>query len=250
MRTLIVEDQSMFNDLLCKVCRSYLPAMEIIAVDCATQARASLQQTGWMLMILDIHLPDGNGFELADEALSLVPALKILGISADCSDCTVYEAFHSPLHAFLDKSSQCVQDLLQALQVITAGGKYYSPAVLAMMHKLDSSPDSFTKLLSPQEILILRHVGAGRHDAEIAQRLEIAPGTVKWHCKQLLRRLGVKDRAELIIYANRKGFANLASPQPRPCQWRSPNRPCSQTCPAPPPPDSKSDSRASIMFSN
>ncbi|MFA5057693.1 MAG: response regulator transcription factor [Opitutaceae bacterium] len=209
-RTLVVEDQSMFSDLLCKVCRSSLPAADVFAVDRAARARFWLQQAGWMLLILDIHLPDDNGFKLADEALSLVPALKIVGISADCSAFTVYQALHSPLHAFLDKSSQCVQDLLRALQVVAAGGKYYSPAVLAMKHWLDSSPDSFTKRLSPQEMMILGYIGQGWSDPSIGRRLGLAPETVQWHRKQLMRRLGLKNRLELLAYANQKGFANLA----------------------------------------
>ncbi|MDD2762565.1 MAG: response regulator transcription factor [Opitutaceae bacterium] len=211
MRVLIVEDQSIVRDLLTKVCRAYLTAAQVVAADCVAQARSMLLKYRCTLMILDIHLPDGDGFDFAKEARQMTSNLKIIGISADCSEYTVSRIFSSPLHAFLDKSSQSAADLLQALQVVTVGKRYYSPAVTAVLRRLEAAPDSFIKILSRQETAILCKVGLGWSNAQIGTELRIAPATVKWHCKELLHRLGLKDHAELIVYANRKGFANLSS---------------------------------------
>jgi DNA-binding NarL/FixJ family response regulator len=209
VRALIIEDQAMFGDLLAKVCRSALSGAEVVVVNTITCARETLRPHAWQLLVVDIHLPDGDGIDFAQEARTRDPGLKIIGISGDCSEFMVSRVRESALHAFLDKSSQTVTDLWRALGEIAAGRQYLSPRVASVLHQLEASSDSFLKKLSKREILTLRMVGSGWSDPAIAEALEISRFTVKWHIKQLLRRLGIADRAQLIVYANQKGFANL-----------------------------------------
>jgi DNA-binding NarL/FixJ family response regulator len=218
MRILLVNNQSMFSDLLAKACRSYSEFAHIVAVPCITRARTLMRKHRWNVMILNMQSPDGNGFDFAEEVLHIDPELKIVGISADNSEYSVSRIRSSQLHAFVDINLQNIHDLFKALRAVEAGEKYYSPSMEAPMRKLDTSPTSFTKRLSSREVGVLCKIGMGLSYARIGEDRGIAPETVKWHCKQLMRRLGLKNLAELIVFANRKGFANLSLSQCSPEQ--------------------------------
>lgn len=209
MNALVVEDQLMFCELLGKACERYLARFEIILTGAAGAAREVLREKPCSVMVLDIHLPDANGFDFAIEARHLSPHLKIIGISAYCDAYTGYRLLDSPLDAFLDKSTQTVAELGLALQTVADGGKYFSPSIRTVLQQLGASPNSFSKILSPREISILREVGAGGTDERIAGSLKIAPATVKWHRKQLMHKLGLFNHADLVIYANRQGFSDI-----------------------------------------
>ena len=62
MRTLIVEDQGMFRDILAKLCEVVLHFSEVKAVATIAEARVAMRATVYELMIVDIDLPDGDGF--------------------------------------------------------------------------------------------------------------------------------------------------------------------------------------------
>lgn len=209
MNALVVEDQVMFCELLGKACERYLNRFEIILTGAAGAARKVLQEQPCSVMLLDIHLPDADGFDFAAEALHLSPDLKIIGISAYCDAYTGYRLLDSRLNAFIDKSTQTVAELGLAFQTVAKGGKYYSPSIRAVLQQLGAAPDSFSKLLSPREISILREVGSGGSDERIGDSLKIAPATVKWHRKQLMHKLGLSNHTDLVIYANRQGFSDI-----------------------------------------
>jgi DNA-binding NarL/FixJ family response regulator len=209
MKALVVEDHVMFRELLAKACERYLHSFEIVSVGTAAGARKEIQGGRCTIMLLDIHLPDADGFTFAAEVLQLVPTLKIIGISAYCDPYTAYRLSRSPLCGFIDKSTQTVIELGLALQTVADGGKFYSPSIQSMLRKLGAAPDSFAKLLSEKEIRILREVGMGNTDAGIAALLKIAPATVKWHRKQLMHKLGLCSHSGLVIYANKEGFADI-----------------------------------------
>jgi DNA-binding NarL/FixJ family response regulator len=209
MKALIVEDHVMFRELLVKSCERYLNRFEIVSVGRAAAARTILQGNTCAVMLLDIHLPDADGFDFAAETLLVAPNLKIVGISAYCDAYTAHRLVRSKLDAFIDKSTQTVTELGLALQMVAEGRKYYSPSIQAVLRKLGAAPDSFTKILSDRGICILREVGKGNSDERIARLLKIAPATVKWHRKQLMHKLGLCSHTELVIYANKEGFSDI-----------------------------------------
>lgn len=209
MKALVVEDQLMFCDLLAQACRNFLSKLDIVAVSTAEAARAILRQGDCLVLILDIYLPDANGFDFAEEVAETVPDVKIVGISAQCDAYTAYKLTRSPFAGFIDKSTQTVDELHHALDAIANGKKYFSPSVQAVREKLVHATDSFVKVLSSREIAILREVGNGKDDESIAQVFQIAAATVKWHRKQIMYKLGLHSHTDLVIYANLQGFSKF-----------------------------------------
>ena len=210
MKVLVVEDQSMFNELLSKACRTHFSAAcVVVSAFTASAAKALLQQGGYTLMLLDIQLPDMNGFDFAVEAIQIEPLLKIVGVTAYCSCYAIYRLSRSPLQAFIDKSIDTLDELWRAFQAIDAGENYYSPPVAALRNEPNTSPTSFKKLLSDREITILCRVGSGQTDEQIGEILGISSATVKWHRKQLMHKLELCNHTELVFYAYKKGFSVL-----------------------------------------
>ena len=209
MHILVVEDQALFCELLAKACTRWSNAVDAVAVGTAAAARKILREGKCEVMILDIRLPDMDGFEFASEAVRLVPGLKVIGISAYCDAYTAYRLIKSPLQAFIDKSTETVSELDRALEAVMEGGRYYSASIQTIVRNLGAASDSFMKLLSVREIDILREVGAGHSDERIGRVLKISPATVKWHRKQLMHKLALGSHSDLVIYANKQGFSDL-----------------------------------------
>ncbi len=72
-------------------------------------------------MILDLSLPDMDGFNVADRVLKVMPSLRILMLSSHCDDYTLFRVEKSGVHGFIDKNSNTVEILRDALKAIAAG---------------------------------------------------------------------------------------------------------------------------------
>jgi len=211
MKVLLVEDHEMFNELLSKACQTRPEFSEVVSVTTATQAELELKRGRYSLMILDIHLPDADGFDFSAKALQIAPSLRILGISAHCNDYTMHRLSQSPLNGFINKSADTVDELWQAVDRMNRGLKYLSSSIETSYLKFKlASPNSFHKVLSLQELEILSNVGAGLDDIAIGIRLRISHETVKWHRKRIMHKLALNNRSELVVYANEKGLASLS----------------------------------------
>ncbi len=209
MRILVVEDQAFFNAYLMAVCQRSFPGDDVVGVGTIAGARCELQASRCALMLLDILLPDGDGFDFSEEAISLNPILKIVGLSVDCTEYSVHRLCKSPIHVFVDKNAHSAEILQQAFRSAMSGTSFYSPSVEIVRRRLNSANVSFTNRLTCKEIDVLSLVGMGLSNADIAQKLGVASATVGWHCKELMRRLELKNRADLVVFANKKGFSHL-----------------------------------------
>lgn len=214
MRVLIVEDQSLFRDLLAKVCVGHFGFSRVNAVANGAEAEKSFRQEPFDLLILDIDLPDCDGFDLAERASSLPRPPRALGLSAFCDEFVVHRVMNSTMHGFLDKSEQSVETLHDAIEAVSAGRYYFSDAVKRVQRAMREDPSAFPKLLSERECQLLSLFGAGKGNDEIADGLGLSASTVQWHRKQLMRKLDLHSTVELVLFAVEKGFSR-PGPAPR-----------------------------------
>ena len=100
--------------------------------------------------------------------------------------------------------------LLTAIQMVAAGGAFFSPRFVERRRQLERNSTSFDKLLSGREQELLRYVGAGYTDAEAAAALGTTAGTVQTHRRNVMMKLGVHSAQELQAYALKAGFTTIA----------------------------------------
>lgn len=209
-RIMLVDDHAIFRMGL----RALIDAQD----DCEVVAEAStgegalahLDQDAPDMVVLDIGLAGAfNGLETARRMRAKCPEMAIIILSLYDDDAHVQEAINSGASAYVLKASD-PEDVIRAIQSIRRGHRYLSPALSdrAIATFGDAPPPAATAIhgLSPRESEIMHHVARGRTSAEIGALLFISPRTVDTHRASCLRKLGLKNQAEVVLWAVRQGI--------------------------------------------
>lgn len=205
----MVDDHLMFRDALRRACRD-APRMSLVG-EAGTRRTAveMIRLTRPDIVLLDLNLPDGSGFDVVDEVQVFHPKVRFLALSCHCNDYTLYQVEKADLHGFLDKNSQSIEMLHEAIRLISQGRCYFSPAFMEAKMARRRDPNSYVKVLSEREQEILRLIGMSLCDQEIADHLGISFKTVETHRGAILRKLGVANTPRLIRFAIEIGLTNF-----------------------------------------
>jgi DNA-binding NarL/FixJ family response regulator len=196
-----------------RVCREHFPGETVReAADGATGAELC-RQLKPDIVLLDLDLPDGDGLDLLAEIRRASPRAKIIVITSHSDDYAIYRSLEAGIAAFVDKCSQPIEVVSEAIAAVAAGGVFYSPVVTRAKARLRDDPKAFHKLLSAREQEILRLLGEGLPNDSVAQRVGVSPQTIHSYRRNIMVKLGIHSTPQLIRYAVEKGFTRLR-PQP------------------------------------
>lgn len=196
----------MFRDVLRRVCEHELNH-EIVGE--AGDGRSAVKLVAAAkpdLVLLDLHLPNLDGFAVVDQIRESSPDSRILVLSSHCDEYTVFRVEQARVYGFVDKNTNSVEKLKEAIADVTAGRPHFSEAFLRLRVARQRDPLSFDKLLTRRERAIVALVGDGLLDGEIGQRLAIAEATVAKHRLNAVRKLGLESTLELVKFARERGF--------------------------------------------
>lgn len=199
----------MFRDVIRQLCSRRFGHTIVGETDSGLKAVEMILQEKPDAVILDLSLPDMDGFNVVDRVLGVLPEVRILVLSSHCDDYTLFRVEKSGVHGFLDKNSNTVETLQNALREIEAGRVYFSAAFQRAKLARRNDPRSFTKVLSEWERAILSLIGQGLSDDEIGERLRLSPRTVQTHRSHLLQKLNLKGTPKLIAFAIEHGFTQV-----------------------------------------
>jgi DNA-binding NarL/FixJ family response regulator len=206
MRVLIVEDHLFLREFLIKIC-SVVPNVEVVAdVGCGFEAIDAIVAKEPNAMILDIGLPDIDGFEVLARMKKLKVHPKVLVISSYATLYLVFRLDHSGVNGFLDKCVQTAGRLKDALVALDKNRPYFTSGYLETRATMRSNHFSFDKMLTKQQMSVLELIAKLRDDVVIGAILCLAPRTVESHRTAIMRKLGVHSRIELIRWAREQGF--------------------------------------------
>ncbi|HET8669879.1 MAG TPA: response regulator transcription factor [Candidatus Saccharimonadales bacterium] len=154
------------------------------------------------LVLLDITMPEGTGFEVLDHVTKNFPDIRVIVLTVHEAGEYAIRALREGAAGFLPKSAASTE-LEQAIQTVIRGEVYISPETsqktLVAVHKRTKKELLVT--LSPRQREVLRLIAEGRTTKQIAQLLEISVKTVETHRAQLMERLDIHDVAGLVRYA-------------------------------------------------
>ena len=163
------------------------------------------------LLLLDISMPKMNGISVIQELKSRIPEVKILVLTIHESDDYILESFRSGGDGYCVKDANS-SELLTAIRSVLDGKRYLSPSISHMVLtgflddrkkvKLYSSWDMITQ----RERDILKLVGEGYKNKEIANYLCISQKTVEKHRSNIMRKLNVHTSSALTAIAIEKGL--------------------------------------------
>lgn len=155
------------------------------------------------LMLLDITMPDGGGFEVLDQAKKKYPEMRIIVLTVHEAGEYAIRALREGAAGFLPKSAASTE-LELAIQTVVRGEVYISPETsrkTVLEYGKGVTKRDLLATLSPRQREVLRLIAEGRTTKQIAQLLEISVKTVETHRAQLMERLGIHDVAGLVRYA-------------------------------------------------
>ena len=163
------------------------------------------------LVVLDITMPRMTGLQDASELHRRRPELRILMLSMHENERYLYESLKAGASGYVMKSV-VDRDLVEACRAAMRGEKYLYPGAMTPLIRelLDSARDDLPSLredpLTPRETEIVKLIAESYSTKQIAETLVISEKTVDRHRTNILEKLGMHDRVELVRYAIRRGL--------------------------------------------
>jgi DNA-binding NarL/FixJ family response regulator len=162
------------------------------------------------IAILDVAMPQLNGLEVAAQAIKIVPELKVIMLSMYADESYIVRALLAGAKAYLLKEAT-EGDLVAAVRAVSEGKSFFSPAISRILAEnyvrqlqQRGQQDSW-ELLTAREREVLQLLAEGKTNKEVATVLNIGVSTVETHRNKIMQKLGLRNFAELVIYAVRKG---------------------------------------------
>ncbi len=195
---LVVEDHPLYSEALTHTVQRAGLGVQCRAVTGVNAARRLLAQLGpHALVLCDHRLPDGDGLQFLAELAGQVPRRVLL--SGQDEPALVHRARAAGLTGFMPKTL-LPDEMLLALRRVMAGEVWFPRGCVAP-----------PPLLTQRQLEVLREVGKGQSNREIAVRLGVAERTVKDHLSIIFVRLGAANRAEAVAQASAQGLLSFAS---------------------------------------
>ncbi|MBI2916925.1 MAG: response regulator transcription factor [Chloroflexi bacterium] len=211
MRVLIVDDHNLFRDGVA----SLLAARGFQVVGQANDGEEALVKARDLrpdLVLMDIRMPRMGGLEATRLLKAEMPEVKVVMLTASADEVDLFEAIKSGAQGYLlkDLKADAFFSLLSGLE---KGEAPISPRMAA--HMLDEfsrlakgkKPGESGTVLSEREEEVLRLVAQGDTNKEVAAALYISENTVKYHLRNILDKLHLENRAQVVAYAARRGLA-------------------------------------------
>jgi DNA-binding NarL/FixJ family response regulator len=211
LRVVLADDEAMVRAGL-RLLVEGEPDLEVVgeAVDGEDAVRV-VAATRPHVLLLDVRMPRLNGLEAARQVLAAPSPPRVLVLTTFDEDEVVDEALRLGVAGFLLKSSP-PEDLVDAIRRAGRGQGVIDPGVvpgvIARYGAAPATPGRAEALdrLTPRETDVLRMVGRGYSNAEIAAELYLGETTVKTHLGRVLDKLGLRDRARAIAFAYESGL--------------------------------------------
>lgn len=215
VRVLLADDHPLVRAGIRKVLEQQ-PAVEVVGE--AGDGNEALRLLGELepdLLVLDLNMPNRDGFAVLREARDVAPGVRILVLTMHSSVEYVSRAVREGADGYLLKDT-AVQDLAAAIDSVIGGRPYYSePAQRALADSVRRPAEESSRLdrLTAREREVLAAVARGRTTKEIAAEFNISARTVETHRAAIMRKLDIRSVALLTQFAIRE---RLIEPPPGP----------------------------------
>jgi DNA-binding NarL/FixJ family response regulator len=218
MKVLVIDDHVLIRDALRGVLKELNDDAVIVeASDCRQAMRLIEEHPDIALILLDLNLPDRNGFEVLADLRERHPGISTVVLSAFNDRENVASALDTGALGFIPKSSTRAV-MLSALRLVFSGGIYIPPDILVQRQTAPARPrpdadGTQSRSLSPRDLgLTERQVDVlalmmqGKSNKAICRTLDLAEPTVKNHVTAILKALKVTNRTEAVIAVGALGW--------------------------------------------
>ncbi len=203
---IIADDHPLFREALSLALDRALGGVEIVqAGDMAELEAAAREYDSADLVLLDLHMPGVQGFSALVYLRAHHPELPVCVVSANNNPIVMQRAMDHGAAAFIHKSAS-VDEIRNALTAVLAGDIWQPPELDAGgsgTHQDEIEIAERIGELTPQQFRVLMMVAEGLLNKQIAYEIDISEATVKAHMTAIFRKLGVTNRTQAVLMAQR-----------------------------------------------
>ena len=207
VRVLVVDDHAVFAEALARAIAAE-DDLEVVGVASDGDAAVRALKDRPDVVLLDHNLPGGDGVSVARKIAQACPQASVVMLTAVATDRVVLAAVEAGCAGYITKDRP-LDDVLAAVRAAAAGESSMSPAVLARLLPRLRPDLGGIPALTPREQEVLDQVATGRANKEIAEALGVSVNTVRNHVQNLLNKVGVHSKVELVSRAARAGLVTL-----------------------------------------
>jgi two-component system response regulator NreC len=160
------------------------------------------------IVLMDITLPGMNGLETAKKILEQLPDVRVLMLTVHKDHSLAREALNFGVSGYILKQA-AESELINAIQAIAHGGLYIDPFItrpLLQQQSQDPPLTTFPESITPREVEVLKLIARGYTNRQIAEKLYISVRTVESHRENIMDKLDLTSRVELVRYAHMHGL--------------------------------------------
>ncbi len=203
MKILVIDDHPLFRAGFHAVLEQSGLGADVLSVASVTEALHVLQEDAEIaLVLLDLHLRDGDGFDALRTIGARFPTAACVMISGDDQPSVVHRALASGASGFIPKTFTA-DEMVDAIRRVLDG-----EAVTPTTARRDELTTDAA--LTLRQLEVINMLGRGFSNKEIARALDVAERTVKAHVSAVFEALNVRNRTEAVLAAQRRGY--LSSP--------------------------------------
>jgi len=213
IRVVVVDDQALVRGGFAMVL-DHQPDIEVVAeAGNGVEAVAVVHQHRPDVVLMDIRMPEMDGLQATARIVEdLGGAVRVLILTTFEPDEYVYRALRAGASGFVLKDIPPEQ-LVIAVRTVAQGGALLAPSItrrligqFAAQRTVDTGLAARLRQLTARERDVVVAVARGLSNAEIAAGLFIGPATVKSHVSSVLTKLGLRDRAQIVVIADESGL--------------------------------------------
>ena len=209
IRILIADDHTIFRSGL-KLLLSSEPAFEVVAeAEDGAQAIELAKQLQPDVVLMDIGMPGINGYEATQRIKEETPNVNVLVLTMHRSEEYFFKMLDAGASGYVLKGAE-TGELMHALQTVAQGDAFLYPSMARSLVdrylQTQSGGNINRQHLTSREEEILQMIADGYSNNDIAEKLVISPSTVHTHRTNIMQKLGLSKRHELVQYARNQGL--------------------------------------------
>jgi DNA-binding NarL/FixJ family response regulator len=213
MKVLVVDDHEVVRQGI-KMVLETDPELEVVGEAASGEdAIERVRELRPNVVVMDIGMPGLSGFEATRRIRQSNPEVQVLALTVHDSEAYVFQMLQAGATGYIVKRAPAVE-VIQAVKRAYRGEAVLHPSVAKLLirdylSRVEKGEETSYDTLSDREREILKLIAEGKTNREMADLLYLSVKTVQAHRANLMRKLGMHDRTELVKYAIRKGIIGL-----------------------------------------
>jgi len=211
VRLLLVDDHEVVRSGLRMLLDSEQDVEIVGEAGTAEEALRAVRELEPDVVLMDIGLPDLSGIEAAARIREIRPQVAVVALTIHEDKEYFFRMLDAGASGYVPKRA-APEELLTAIRAAAKGEVYLYPSLATLLVKdyMGQDPDDrearILNGLTERELEVLGHLADGASNSEIGETLQISPKTVARHRENIMRKLNLHSRTELVKYAIRKGI--------------------------------------------